>query len=337
MNYFLAGDIGGTSTRLALYLEEGEIFNVVYSESFLSSRFSSLEEIVTTFLSKCSGKNPQAACFGVPGPVVNGTVSTTNLPWQLNERSLEKVLQIRLVKLVNDLASVAYALPFIKEGDLLLLHEGKKSDTEETSSELLSRAVIAPGTGLGQASLVSFGNPVRHLPLSSEGGHVNFAPTCEEEWRLFEYLIKRLKRVSVERVVSGPGIYNIYAYFRDSGRFIESPEYLERIEKEPAPKIISDLAINNRCEICVEAMDLFARVLMSHAGNIMLTMLASGGVYLGGGIPPKIKDFLNKKEVVAAFYNKGRLTPTVEATNLFLILNELTGLDGAARFAASLI
>jgi len=332
---FLAGDVGGTSTRLALYeeIEENgaETIKELFVGKFPSQDFSGLPAIVREFLPE-GISHPSGACFGIPGPVINGTVTTTNLPWVLREEDLVRDLAVPAVRLVNDLATVAAALPYLSPEALLTLHPGSKLPPESATKVC---AVVAPGTGMGQSMLwLNQGTP---QIFSSEGGHVNFAPTTPLEWDLFQYLLRTLRRVSVERLCSGPGIYNIYAFLRDRSHGRESPVIRERMRTVIAPKVIADSALSGECALCNETMEIFCRVLGSHAGNVALTYQSTGGVFLGGGIAPKVLKFLEQSGVVEAFLSKGRLTPMVEATPLYVIKDDRAGLQGAARLAAALI
>jgi glucokinase len=173
--------------------------------------------------------------------------------------------------------------------------------------------------------------------FSSEGGHVNFAPTSSLEWDLFQYLLKTLKRVSVERLCSGPGIYNIFAFLRDTKRERIKSAIWERTQLYPAPQVIAEAAINGECAMCEHTMEIFARILGAHAGNVLLTYLATGGIFIGGGIAPKVIKFLERSAVTASYLAKGRLSPIVEATPLVVIRDERAGLTGAARIAEALI
>jgi len=328
---FLAGDIGGTSTRLALYERSGESFHCSHQARFKSQEYLSLTPVIESFLSaNSSHPKPLAACFGVPGPVNNGIVSTTNLPWNLSESELSETLSIPHVKLVNDLGAVAAVVPHLHQDDLAILHSGNNQQNNSTVW-----AVVAPGTGLGQSMVAKQPDGIR--VFSSEGGHVNFAPTSPLEWELFQYLLKTLKRVSVERLCSGPGIYNIFAFLRDTGRERVKSAVWERTQRHSAPQVIAEAAINGECAMCEHTMEIFARILGSHAGNVLLTYLATGGIFIGGGIAPKVIKFLERSAVTASYLAKGRLSPIVEATPLVVIRDERAGLTGAARIAASLM
>jgi glucokinase len=328
----LAGDVGGTKTRLAIYDRAGDAFELRHMAVYESSASPTLETVVQAFLGEHPPAQPiEAACFGIPGPVVRGLVRTTNLPWVLEERSLAANLNVPKIRLVNDLAATAAALPLLGPADLITLHPGLQEREREVY------AVVAPGTGLGQAFLIR-GAGGRYHPFPTEGGHVEFAPKDELEFDLLTYLQSRLrKRVSVERVLSGPGILNIYAFFRER-RNLEEPEALrEEIASAPAPAaVVSEHGLKGTHDICVQALDLFARLLGSHAGDAVLTYLSTGGMFLGGGIPPKLAAKLQEGGTVAAYLHKGRLSPMVAMTPLHVIRDDRAALLGAASIAAAL-
>jgi len=332
----LAGDAGGTKTRLALY-ERTEPGNRHALEHRLAADFgsrsaASLEAIVREFLERHdSAGRIEAACIGLPGPVVHGTVRATNLPWVIEERAFGENLGIPKVRLVNDHAATAAALPLLGPEDVITLHAGREDRERRVF------AVLAPGTGLGQAYSV-LGADGRHHPFPSEGGHVEFAPKDELEFDLLKYLKDKLqKRVSIERVLSGPGIMNIYSFLRDRS-YKEEPEALRAeiaAARVPAA-VVSGHGLSGKYSICAMAMDIFARLLGSQAGDVVLSYLATGGLYLGGGIPPKVAAKLQEGGTVEAYLRKGRLSPLVEMTPLHIIKNDRTALLGAAAIAAGL-
>jgi glucokinase len=301
-------------------------------EALESASAPSLEDIVRGFLER----NPirgriEAACIGVPGPVLEGSVRATNLPWLINEKSFGEKLGIPKVRLVNDHAATAAALPLLAPEDLITLHPG----LEERERRVF--AVLAPGTGLGQAYSV-LGTDGRHHPFPSEGGHVEFAPKDEIEFDLLNYLRDKLrKRVSIERVLSGPGILNIYSFLRDRSHCDEPEALRAEITAAPVPvAVVSAHGLSGKYAICSMALDIFARVLGSQAGDVVLTYLSTGGVFLGGGIPPKVAAKLQAGGTVAAYLQKGRLSPLVEMTPLYIINNDRAALLGAAALAANL-
>jgi glucokinase len=297
-----------------------------------SSSAPALEEIVRGFLERNPIKGRiEAACIGVPGPVLAGSVRATNLPWLIDETAFGKKLSIPKVRLVNDHAATAAALPLLAPEDLITLHPGR----EERERRVF--AVLAPGTGLGQAYSV-LGTDGRHHPFPSEGGHVEFAPKDDLEFELLNYLRDKLrKRVSIERVLSGPGIMNIYSFLRDRS-YCEEPRALhEEITAAPVPAaVVTAHGLRGAYAICGKTLDIFSRLLGSQAGDVALTYLSTGGVFLGGGIPPKVAAKLQEGGTVAAYLHKGRLSPLVEMTPLHIINNDRAALLGAAAIAINL-
>lgn len=328
----LAGDVGGTKTRLALYdmttsngmikLSRGPL------ETFDSKSASSLEELVARFLS-AHNASVAAACIGIPGPVSRGTVKTTNLPWSLlNEQQLVRALKIPLVKLVNDLTATVASIPALREEDLITLHAGNPDRDRNVF------AIVAPGTGLGQGYLYVDDSGAIH-PLASEGGHVEFAPRDDLEIELLNYLRAKLKkRVSVERVLCGPGLVNIYLFLKDTGYAPEPTALSERLQREDPAAVISKSGISGEFELCAKALEIFCSLLGSHAGDTVLTYLSTGGLYLGGGIPPKIISKIQEGGLVQSYLRKGRLSHCVEMTPLSVIRDDTAALLGAASIAA---
>jgi glucokinase len=323
----LAGDTGGTKTRLALYEQINGKFVRRQTETFASPDFPSLEEIIRTFLAK-NHVSVKQACFGVPGPVVDGRAESTNLPWLTDERHITRTLGIASVKLVNDLVATTSSLPFLRSEDLLALHQGLPAGKATTFG------VVAPGTGLGQGVL--YKNENLFLPLPSEGGHTDFAPNTAIEIELLKYLLAKYRRVSYERVLCGPGLVNIYHFLKDTGVAPEPAELANRMREESPAALISATGQTGEFEICVKALDIFASVLGAQAGNLVLAVLATGGVYLGGGIPPKITQKLLDGTTVKAFLNKGRLSDFVKSVPLYIIRDDHAALLGSAYLASRL-
>jgi len=323
----LAGDTGGTKTRLALYEAEGGKFRRLHTETFVSRDYSGLEVVIQKFLEK-HHVSVRQACFGVPGPVVNGEAKTTNLPWKLNENQIARTVGIPAIRLVNDLVATTAAIPYFAADDLVVLHEGKAEKNKAIC------AVLAPGTGLGEAFLYHDG--ARYHVLASEGGHVDFAPNSEMEIKLLQHLKKNHSHVSYERVLCGPGLFNIYTFLRDTGNAPEPPELAARFDGNDPSAVISQAGLAGEFSICVKTLDIFASILGAQAGNLVLTMLATGGVYLGGGIPPKILKKLTEGGTLAAYFDKGRLSDLVKNTPLYVIRDDHAALLGAASLAAEL-
>lgn len=323
----LAGDIGGTSTRLALCEQNGKNFCAVAEEKFSSAKFSELDRIIEKFLEGKPHKI-ERACFGVPGPVTGETIKLANLPWTVDAKNLKNLLGLQKIGLINDLEANAYGLSEFEEKDFAVLNEGAKNP-------LGNAAIISAGTGLGEAGLHYEEGMNRKLrPFSTEGGHADFAPRNDLEIELLRYLLEKFGRVSVERVVSGQGLGNIYEFLRDTRR-AEEPAWLrtEIIEKGDAAAIISKNGISGKSEICETALDVFVSLYAAEAGNLALKMLATGGVFLGGGIAPKILPKLQSPVFLESFVAKGRMRGLLEQIPVRVVLNDKAALLGAAHYA----
>ncbi len=323
----LAGDVGGTKTNLAIISPDEGPEAPLAEERFTSGRYASLEVLVKEFL-KGVGVRVDRASFGVAGPVVSGTATITNLAWKIDQARLKESLDVSSVQLLNDLAAIAYAAPFLKPKDLHTLNKG----APVTGGAL---AVIAPGTGLGEAFLTWEGS--RHSPIPSEGGHASFAPTDSLQVDLLRYLLERFDHVSFERVCSGKGLPNIYAFLKDSA-YASEPDWLAaRLAEADDPNpIIAKAALEGECELCVATFDMFVSILGAEAGNLALKVLATGGVYLGGGIPPRILTLLEGERFMRAFRNKGRFTDLLSRIPVHVILNPKAALLGAACYGLEL-
>jgi glucokinase len=318
----LAGDIGGTKTALGVYTAEAGPRAPIVRETFPSDDYPSLESVVREFLSRHDVR-VQAACFDVAGPVVGGRAKVTNLPWSIEVDELRESLNLPTVHLLNDLQALAYAVPQLGPDELHTLKEGK-------ALEGGSIAVVAPGTGLGEAYLTWDGSHYHAFP--SEGGHADFAPATELEDGLLRYLRKRFGHVSCERVCSGMGISNIYDYLRDTGRH-EEPQVAHRLEEaEDRTPIIVECARDGTSELCVAALDLFMEALGAEASNMALKVLSTGGLYLGGGIPPRILDALEHGPFVESFLDKGRMREVLEMVPVYVIMERGAALMGAASY-----
>jgi len=322
----LAGDVGGTKTCLAVISPESGPRALLAETTLSSGDYPNLETLVGEFLSKVDFEISRAS-FGVAGPVVAGRAKITNLPWEMSEEHLEGALGFP-VRLLNDLEAIAYAVPFLEADDLHTLNEG------EPASEG-AIAVIAPGTGLGEAYLTWDGS--RYRAYASEGGHADFAPNNALEIELLRYLQERFGHVSYERVCSGQGIANVYAFLKDSG--YEEPAWLaERLTavNDPTPVIVEAALGKKSCDICATALVIFASCLGAEAGNMALKVLATGGVYLGGGIPPRIVSVLGQPRFMEAFFYKGRLSGLMAQMPVHVILNPWAALLGAACYGLEL-
>jgi glucokinase len=319
----LAGDIGGTKTSLGLYVKEKGRFSATVLKSYPSREAAHLKPILEKFLSTHPA-SISSACFGIAGPVINGKCKTTNLPWEVSENRLKQDFGWKRVRLVNDLAATALSIPLLKTRELAALNKGRPQKAGNL-------ALVAPGTGLGQGLVLFHRND--QVPVSSEGGHVDFAPTSEDEVRLWRFLGKKYGRVSVERVVSGPGLVDVYEWVRGSGRAREPLWLKAQFQKEDPAEVITDCALGGKHPYCVEALDHFVRILGAVAGNLALTGLATGGVYLCGGIPPKILWALKTGAFMKAFSGKGRFESLLKKIPVRVILNERAAMLGAAACA----
>jgi len=320
-SYILAGDIGGTKTELALYPAPGGDARAPETrERFASQEFASLEEIAGKFL---AGKDVRLAraCIGVAGPVVEGRSRITNLPWLIDGGSLAAMIGAP-VHLVNDMDAIAHAVAHIDSSDLATVLPG-------SPVERGARAIIAPGTGLGEGFLVWAEG--RYQPYGTEGGHTDFAPRDKQQMSLLAYLQDRFDHVSYERVCSGMGLPNIYAFLRDSGRYSEPGWLREAFAKvEDRTPLIVQTALDGKADICTATLEMFVAILGSEAGNLALKVLATGGVYLAGGIPRRILPWLQKPGFHKSFVNKGRFAEILSRIPLHVVLNPDAALIGAA-------
>jgi len=323
----LAGDCGGTKTELALYEQENEKPVKIISEKYFNKNFSTLEDIVFSFLSDKNTKI-ESACIGIAGPVEEGRVISTNLLWDLDERILSENLGIEKFKLANDLEAIASAVSVIEEKDLIIIYKGAESEYRA------NKVIIAPGTGLGVAALVDIGD--NYKIVATEGGHTDFALTDEIEIELLKYLKKEFKHVSCERVASGLGLVNIFNFLKSTWYSHIDEELSARMENEDPGLVISDEALKKNNPICLKALDIFASVLGAVSGNLVLNYKAIGGVYLAGGIPMKIIEKLKDGTFMKSFLNKGRLSYIVEKTPVYIINDESAGTHGAALLAQRL-
>ena len=326
----LAGDVGGTKVHLALYDFANGRLRSIRDQKFPAVEYASLDDVVHKFLAGdgtnvTQGGDILAACFGCPGPVREGRLKLTNLPWTLDTRDLVKSLSIPHIFLINDLEATGYGIPELAPESIFTLQEG---DLEATGHA----GLMAAGTGLGQALLIWDGQ--KHRPIASEGGHADFAARSNREIALLDYLRSTLKgRVSWERVVSGIGIKNVYAFLRDVEK-IDEPGWLhDRMQTEDPNAVIGECAEDGSSSLCFETMKIFSGAYGAEAGNIALQVLATGGMYLGGGIAPKILKTLKNGTFTQAFVDKGRLSSMVESVPIRVILDDTCALLGAAAYA----
>jgi glucokinase len=321
----IAGDIGGTKTNVALFEANGsEVGPVLRQQKFPSGGYDSLEAILKEFIGDTELK-VTGACFGIAAPVIHGHAKTPNLNWTVSADSLAEVLKIDRVGLINDLEATAFGIPSLSSAQLLTLNAGSPRPDGH-------RALIAAGTGLGMAGI--FYRQGQYYPLASEGGHSDYAPHEPMEIELLKYLKEKFGRhVSWERVLSGPGLFNIYSFLRNRGDFEESAELAERIQSGDKAAAVCEAALGSKSELATKALDMFVDSYGAAAGNLALLMMATGGLYIGGGIAPKIAEKLKDGMFMRAFIDKGRLSSVLTNIPVHVILEDKTALFGAARDA----
>jgi len=318
---YLAGDIGGTKTHLALYSQS---FEKLCEKKYPSQEFETLQTIIKDFAQQTSDPI-KGACLGIAGPIKDNMCVATNLPWTVKGSDVAATLGLKQAKLINDLEANAYGIRKLGAKDFVILNEGKGAKGNQ--------ALISAGTGLGEAGLYFDGH--EHRPFACEGGHCDFAPRTPQEIKLLNFLSARFGgHVSYERVLSGPGLYNIYTFLTES----ESKERDERVEgaqEGERPKVVSDQGVSGSHPTCVEALELFVSLYGAEAGNLCLKFLAIGGLYIGGGIAPKILNVLQSGPFMPSFIGKGRFDKLLSEVPVKVILNEETALLGAAFVAIS--
>lgn len=326
----LAGDIGGTKTVLAIFEQTDEGVEIVREEKASSRSAAHFDEILEPFLEKAGRPALRGACFAVAGPVVDGVCETTNLPWVLDEGALASTIRAPRVKLLNDLEGTAYGMLHLPPSDLIQLNEGRRPRRRGNI------AVIAAGTGLGEAYLYWDGG--RHRPIATEGGHSDFAPRTDQEVDLLFHLRKKLGgRVSYERVLSGPGVFEIYQFLRDTGQETEPQWLAEKIAAGDPSATISHEAATSGETICASTMNLFCELYGAEAGNMALRALTYGGVFVGGGIAPKNLSFLRNGSFMRGFTDKGRFRDLMEGIDVWISTNARAALLGAAYFADEIL
>jgi glucokinase len=324
----LAGDVGGTKTALALFDRQGINFTLVREAALPSPEFPTFEGAIARFLADGPSGPIDAASFGIAGPVVEGRVVTTNLPWKIDERAVQAGIPAKRVRLMNDLEATGHGLGALPPTSLVTLQTG--------TTRPGNIALIAAGTGLGEALLIWDGK--RHRVIASEGGHADFAPRTELEIDLLRFLTKEFGRVSYERILSGPGFFNVYRFLRDTGRVPEPAWLTEKLKAGGDPNaVIGPAALAGRDPLSVATLDLFTTVYGAEAGNLGLKALSVGGVYIGGGIAPRFRAKMEDGTFIAAFRAKGRFGALMEAMPVHLVLESRTALLGAARVAQSLL
>jgi glucokinase len=332
MDYLLVGDIGGTKTALSLYARDPQSGpREVAFARYVSAEYSGLGPLVRDFLGAALGDqaapNVSAAAFGVAGPVEHGVCKTTNLPWVIDQRTLSEGLAAP-VGLINDFHAVALGIGELTAEDFVVLQPGA-IDPEAPA------AILGAGTGLGEALVLPTPNGPR--VVASEGGHVDFAPRTPLEVDLLRFLWKRHRRVSVERVVSGPGLHALYDFVLDSGQAVESPEIRALFASDDPSKVIGDHGLAGTDPACLRAVDMFVSLYGAEAGNLALKVLPRGGLYVAGGIAPKLIDKLRDGSFMHAFLDKGRLSSALDRLHVAVVMNPQVALLGARRLASELL
>jgi len=322
----LAGDIGGTKTHLALYELSDAKLEKISQKEYACAEFSSFELVIASFLQESATIKIDALCLGVAGPIIDGNCRTTNLPWEIRSSELSKALGTPKVRLLNDLEATAYGMLYLQESEFYELNP-------EAKNREGNRAVIAAGTGLGEAML--FFDASEYHPIGCEGGHSDFAPTTSQQDALLLWMRKRYPgHVSYERVLSGAGIYTLYEFLKEEG-FAPEPEAMLHLSSgDDKNAKVTECALKEQDPLCLEVMRLFAQIYGAEAGNLALKSMSLGGVYIGGGIAPKILPFLLDGTFLNAFMQKGRFKELLQGMRVKVSLNQQTALIGAAHYAA---
>ncbi|MBS0585420.1 MAG: glucokinase [Verrucomicrobia bacterium] len=318
---YLCCDVGGTKTVFALYQEEGKKLTLVRKERFLNSDFENLFQMGHLFLGK---EEVDVACLAVAAPISKRSVTLTNLAWVIDADLFKETFGFKSVFLINDLKASAYGLSVLGPRDYCLLQRGKTVLYE-------NKVLISPGTGLGEALLFFDGK--EYLPSATEGGHTDFPATNEREFRLFQFLQKKFSHVSIERILSGPGFMLLYQFLVEVEGFSPKKEVEETMKKEDPSKVITKFGIEGSCFLCQEVLSLFTSILGKEAGNLALKAMALSGVFLGGGIPPKILSALKKDNFLSGFLAKGRFSDLLKDVPVAVVLEENTVINGAALYA----
>ena len=319
----LAGEIGATGTRLAAFEKEGSRLQLVVEKTYASQEHSSLSDIIAAFI-KAEGIAAHSACFGVAGPVRRGRSKISNLPWVIDSRDLAKQLKLDSVGMINDLEAYAYGIDGLDSKDFVTLNAGSE-DAEG------NRAVISARTGLGVAGL--YWDGFRHHPFACEGGHSDFAPRNALEMELLAYLQKKYGRISYERLLSGPGIKNIYDFLRDA-RKADEPQWLkDQIAAAPdPPAVISQLAQEGKAAICDQTLSIFVSIYGAETGNCALNFLSTGGIFIGGSVAAKNVSKMKDPIFMKSFLDKGRMVDLLKEIPVTIVLNDDSGIIGAARY-----
>ncbi|HSP82649.1 MAG TPA: glucokinase [Gillisia sp.] len=321
----LAGDIGGTKTNLSIYKLEGSRLNPLLENTFTTRNFSSFNAILNLFIeAEIKLSEIDCICLGVAGPVIDGKVSGTNFPWVLSEEEIRKTTGISRVYLINDMEANAYGLGVLKKDERIEIKKG--------AHPAGNKALISPGTGLGEAGIYWDGTYFH--PFATEGGHCDFSPRNEQDIALYKFLQNLFGHVSWERIISGPGIYTLYQFLLKEKNEEEPAWFCEKLEEKSLAAVISESALEGNYPLSNETMQLFFRYLAIETSQIALKFKATGGIYIGGGILPKVLDLLDKETFVDNFLQVNRMNPLLETIPIYLITNVDSPMYGAAFYAA---
>lgn len=322
----LIGDIGGTNTRLQLIDVVDNNYQVTVEKTYSSQEYGSLENIIHHFLALPEAGEANMACLAIAGPVKGKQAKVTNLPWHLDCERLQTELAIPQVYLINDFEAIGYGVPVLADKDMVVLQKGNVLDEG-------NMALIGAGTGLGEALLAKKNGC--YITFPTEGGHVDFAPTNALQVELLQYLQKRHPHVSYEMILSGPGLVSIYQFLCDKQSWVSCEEFLQRKEKDDLAALISEYALLEKDKVAMQSLACFIDIYAAQAGNVALNFLATGGVYLAGGIAPKIINQLSRGSFLEIFRNKGKMTELMASIPVKVIMNEQVGLLGAIQYALS--
>ncbi len=322
----LAGDVGGTHTRMGLYNVENNNLHKLAFEVYSTKKFSSLGQIAKTFL-KTIDVHPRSAVFGIPGPVIEGVVKTTNIPWVVDVKKLSKDIKIKRTTIINDLVAQARGIETLTPKDWVVIQKGKYEG-------LANKVVMGPGTGLGEASITQHGGDT--IVAASEGGHTDFGPQDEVQIELLEFLRDKYGHVSFERILSGPGLLNIYQFMKSMKYAKESPAVKKAFAAKGADKPAVIMKFAKKDKLCKLTAELFFSVLGAEAGNLALQTMALSGIYLTANIVRSNVDLLKKSKFLARFRNKGRLSHLVNRIPVYVITKHHMGILGAAKLASEL-
>lgn len=322
----LVGDVGGTKTSFTLFADLEQDHAILSQATLKSNEFASFQELLGEFLALHTAQ-VEVAAFGVPGPVIDGQVTTTNIPWSIRERDLASTLKTDNAWLLNDLEAIASGVPTLSPEDLHPLQVGESSPEGP-------RVVIAPGTGLGEAFLTYHSGNYRGHP--TEGGHADFAPTTVLQIDLLDFLLETYDHVSYERLCSGIGLPNIYRFLKERKQMIE-PAWLTnelRQGQDPTPIIVNAaLAEERTCDLCRMTVEVFVEILGAECGNLALKFMATGGIYIAGGMVPKMLPGIDIRHFLRSVANKGRFSELMGRFPIHVIMNPEVGMMGARQFA----